>query len=128
MWTTEQIKKLKTEKNEFFSKCESLARQFIPIPASTDSDKPLDKEYLLFERVVSTFQEQLRERWKEQAEETTVLLRNQFTTFTEGHQRLIQYVAESVVITEVLQNWYTYYGQVFGKMKKTHELINSLQK
>ena len=38
---------------------------------------------------------------------------------------LIQYVVESVITIDILQNWYTYYGHVFEEMKNTHELISS---
>ena len=63
-----------------------------------------------------TFQEQLNGRQQEKAEETVVLLRNQYTTFTEAHSMLIQYVSESVVTTDVLRSWDTYYGHVFEEM------------
>ena len=81
---------------------------------------------LFFESVVLNFQEQLKERRHEQVEETTVILRNQCTAFTKAYKLLSQYIAESIVMTEVLRNWYTYYGQVFEKLQKTCELISSL--
>ena len=48
----ENIKKMKAEQNEFLAKCESLAESFIPILVGTDSNKPLDKAYLIFESIV----------------------------------------------------------------------------
>ena len=56
----EQIEKLKTEQTEFLTKCENLARQFIPILKGVDTDKPLDKSYQLFKSIVSKFQAQLQ--------------------------------------------------------------------
>ena len=56
-----------------------------------------------------------------------MLLQNQFTTFNVAYKMLIQYVAESAITTDVLWNWYTYYGQVFKGMKNTCELVSSLQ-
>ena len=40
---------------------------------------------------------------------------------------LVQYVAESIVTTDFLRKWYTYYGHVIEEMQKTRELISSLQ-
>ena len=49
---------------------------------------------------------------EDQKEETSILLRQQYTTFSEAHKVLQNHMEESV-ITEVLCDWPTYYGQVF---------------
>ena len=58
----EHIEQLKVEQSTFLAKCESLAQQIITIPLRTDSDKPLDNAYLIFESVVSTLQEKLNKK------------------------------------------------------------------
>ena len=41
----EQLKKIKTKKTKFLTKCENIAKKFITILEEVDIDKPLDKEY-----------------------------------------------------------------------------------
>ena len=92
------IEQLKAEQFAFLAKCENLAQQIITIPLRTDSDKPLDKlSYLIFESDVLTLREQLNKKWQDQVEETYILLRNQYTTFTMVHNLSVQYVVESVI-------------------------------
>ena len=58
----EQIEKIKTKHDEFLTKCENKAKQFISILEGVETDKPLDKAYQIFVSVVSKFQAQLQER------------------------------------------------------------------
>ena len=44
----------KKEQVEFLLKCRNLAQSIIPGPMEADTDKSLEKEYQLFESVVST--------------------------------------------------------------------------
>ena len=46
-------------------------------------------------------------------EKTSVLLRNQYTTFSEAHKVLKDHFEESIVTEEVLRSWVFYYVQVF---------------
>ena len=109
----EQIKKLKTKQAKFLTRCQNLARKVIIVPEEVDTEIPLKKSYQLFESVVSSFQERLQENKEEKEEETSVLLINQYTTFSEAHNLLKEHIIESITIEEVLRNWFTYYGQVF---------------
>ena len=79
----------------------------------TDTDKPLEKAYQLFETVVSTLQAQLQLTKEYQKEETYRLLRQQYTTFCEAHKVPHGHLEESIIAEDVLRNWHTYYGQVF---------------
>ena len=54
----------------------------------TDTEKPLEKEYQLFESVVSTLQAQLEAKVEGKNEETFMLLRQQYTTFSKAHKVL----------------------------------------
>ena len=83
-----QIEKLKTEQMEFLTRCRDLAQKVILIPEGADTDKPLDHAYKLFESVVSSLQTQLQEKKEENIEHTSVLLRNQYTTFSKAHKVL----------------------------------------
>ena len=99
----EQLKKIKTEQTKFLNKCENLVKQFITIPEGVDTKKPLDKAYQLFESFVLKLQAQLQERTEEQAEEATILLRNQYTTFSAAHNLLKEHINESITTEEVLR-------------------------
>ena len=79
----ERIKKMKVEQVEFLAKCRTLTQTVLPGMAETDTDKPLEKAYQLFESVVSNLQTQLLIKRDKQKEETFVLLRQQYTTFFE---------------------------------------------
>ena len=48
--------------------------------------------------------------------------------FTTAHNMLVHYASKCVVTTEVLQNRYTHYGNVFQEMQKTTKLNCSLHK
>ena len=82
-------------------------------PLEADIDNQLEKEYQLFESMVSTPQSHLLNTKKYQKEETSILLRKQYTTFSEAHKVLQDHLEESVLTEEVLHDWPTYYGQVF---------------
>ena len=56
---------------------------------------------------------QLQIKRDEQKEETSMLLKQQYTSFFEAHKQLQDHLEESVTMEEVLRSWYTYYGQVF---------------
>ena len=71
---------------EFITKCRNLTQTILPVVAKTDRDKPLERAYHLFESVVSNLQTQLQTKKEEQAEETFVLLKQQFTTFSEAYK------------------------------------------
>ena len=62
---------------------------------------------------MSNLHTQLQTKNDEQKEVTYVLLRHQYTTFSEAHKVLQEHLDESTTTEEVLRNWYTYYGQVF---------------
>ena len=47
---------------------------------------------------------------EEQKEETSRLLMQQYTTFSEDYKVLQDHLEESVTIEEVLRDWSTYYG------------------
>ena len=102
-----------------------MAQQVIPVLQEADIDKPLDHAYQLFESVMSSLQTQLQEKKEEQIEQTSVLLRNQLTTFFEAQRVLKEHFEESNVTEEVLISWVTYYSQLFQKLRNTHEHIKS---
>ena len=85
----------------------------IPGPTKVDTDKPLKKSYQLFESVVSMLQEQMQDTRQEQKEETTRLLMQQHTIFSEAYKVLQDHMEESVITEEVLRDWPAYYGQVY---------------
>ena len=87
---------------------------------------PLEKSYQLFESLVSSFKTQLQEKKEEHVEETSILLRNQYTTFSVAHNVLKEHMEESTVKEEVIRNWFTYYGQVFQHVRDMCVLIKSL--
>ena len=109
----ERLEKLKTEQVEFPTKCRTLTKTVIPGPAETDTDKPLEKAYQLFESVVSNLQAQLQTKKEEKKEETSVLLRHQYMAFLEAHKVLQEHLQELDITEEVLCSRYTHYGQVF---------------
>ena len=110
------------------TKCRVLTQTMILGIANTDIDKPLERVYQLFKSVVSNLQTRLQSKKDEQKEETFVLLRKQYTTFFEAHKVLQGQLEEYVTREEVLQSWYTYYGQVFQQNLQTHEHIQNLEK
>ena len=57
---------MKIEQVEFLTKCRTLTQTVIPGPVETDTNKPLEKAYQLFESVMSNLQEQLQTKREEQ--------------------------------------------------------------
>ena len=98
---------------EFLNKCRKLVQSVIPGPIKDDINKPLEKSYQLFESMVSTLQKQMQNTKQEQKEETTRLLMQQHTAFSEAYKVLREHMEESVTTEEVLRDWPTYYGQVY---------------
>ena len=96
-------------------------------PIEADSDKPLEKTEQLFERVVSTLKTHLQYTKAEQKEETSRLLRQQYTTFLEAHKVLQDHLEESIITEEVLHDWNTYYRQVFQQTRQIREQIQVLE-
>ena len=94
-------------------KCRDLTQQVILVPKGSDTNRPLQHAYQLFESGVSGLQTQLHENKEEQTEHTSVLLKNQYIAFLEAHKVLKEHFKESIVTEEVLRSWVTYYGQVF---------------
>ena len=76
---------------------------------------------------MSSLQTQLQASKEEHTEHTSILLRNQFTSFSEAHKVLIEHFKESNVIEEVLRSWFTHYNQVFQQIRTIGEKIKSLQ-
>ena len=77
------------------------------------TDKPLEKSYQLFESVVTTLQVHLQNTKEDQKQETSRLLMQQYTTFSEAYKVLQDHLEESIITKEVLCYWPTYYRQVF---------------
>ena len=100
----EQIEKLKTEQIEFLTKCRNLTQTILPGATETDTDKPLERAYQLFESIVSNLQTQLQTKKDEQVEETFVLLRQKYTKFSEARKVLKEHFEESTTTNEVLRN------------------------
>ena len=71
----ERIEKMKVEQVEFFTKCRTLTQTVIPGMVETDTNKPLERAYQLFESVMSNLQMQLQIKRDEKKEETSMLLR-----------------------------------------------------
>ena len=90
--------------------------------------QPLEKEYQLFESMVSTLQSHLQNTKEDQIEETSRLLRKQYIKFSEAHKVLHDHLEESIITNEVLRDWPTYYRQVFQQTRKTREQIQVLEK
>ena len=124
----EQIDSIKIEKIEFLSNCRNLIQAIIPGPIEADTNKPLEKAYQLLENVVSTLQAQLQLTKEDQKEETYILLRQQYTAFSEAHKVLQDHLVDSIITEEVLRNWPTYYGQVFQQSRQTREKIQEPKK
>ena len=61
----------------------------------TNTNKPLERAYQLFESVMSNLQTQLQTKMEEQEEETCVLLKQQFRTFLEAYKVLQESFEES---------------------------------
>lgn len=78
-----------------------------------DNDKTLVKAYQLFKSVVSTLQAQMQNTKEEQKEETSRLLMQQYTAFSEAYKVLQDHMEEFVITEGVLQDWPTYYEKVF---------------
>ena len=51
-----ELNDIEKEQVKFLSKCRNLTQSVIPRPMEVDTEKPLEKEYQLFESVVSTLQ------------------------------------------------------------------------
>ena len=69
--------------------------------AETDTEKPLERAYQLFESVMSNLQRQLQIKRNEQNEETFVLLRQQYIAFSEAHKVLQDNFEESLTTEKV---------------------------
>ena len=54
-----------------------------------------------------------------------MLLRQQFTTFSEEHKVLQEHLEDSTTTEEVLRSWYTNYGQIFQHAQETREHIKT---
>ena len=85
----------------------------IPRPIEVDTDKPLEKSYQLFESMVLTLHIQMQNTREEQKEETTRLLMQQHTAFSEAYKVLQDHIEESITTEGVLRDWTAYYGKVF---------------
>ena len=103
------------EQVEFLLKCRNLAQSIIPGSMEADTDKSFEKAYQLFESVVSTLQVHMQNT----KEETSRLLMQQYTTFSEAYKVLQDHMEEYVITEGVLRDWPTYYGQVFQQTRQT---------
>ena len=65
---------------------------------------------------------------EEKKEETSRLLMQQYTTFSEAYKVLQHHMEESVITEGVLRDWPTYYGQVFQQTWQTRQQIQALEK
>ena len=54
---------------------------------------------------------------EEKKEETTQLLMQQHTAFSEAYKVLQDHIEESVITEGVLRDWLAYYGQVFQQTR-----------
>ena len=93
-----------------------------------DTNKPLEKEYRLFESVVSALHTQIQNTREEKKEETTRLLMQQHTTFFKSYKVLQDHMEDSVITEGVLRDWLAYYGQVFQHTRQTRQEIQALEK
>ena len=91
-------------------------------------DMPLEKAYQLFESVVVTLQVHIHNNKEDKKEETTRILMQQHTTFSEAYKVLQDHMEESVITEELLWDWPTYYGQVFQQTRRTREHIQALER
>ena len=78
----------KNEQIEFLLKCKKLVQTVVPRPLEADTDKPLEKSYQLFESVVGTLQEHIKNTKEDKKEETSRLLTKQYTSFSEAYKVL----------------------------------------
>ena len=62
-----------------------------------DTDKPLEKAYQLLESVVLTLQSHLQNTKEDQIEETSRLLRQQYTAFSEAHKVLQDHLEDYII-------------------------------
>ena len=85
----------------------------IPRTTEDDTDKPLEKSYQLFESVVLALQTHMQNIREEKKEETTQLLMQQHTSFSEAYKVLQDHMEESVITEGVLRDWPTYYEKIF---------------
>ena len=109
------------------TKCKSLNHTVLLEANETNTGKPLERAYQLLESVVSNLQVQLQAKKEEQKEETSMLFRQQYTSFSEAHKVLQEHLEESTTTEEVLCSWYTHYGQVFQQAQETHKHIKKLE-
>ena len=86
------------EQVKFLNKCRNLVQSMIPGPVEVNTDKPLERAYQLFERMVSALQAQIQDTKEEHKEETIQLLMEQHTTFSEAY-KVLQDNMEEYVIT-----------------------------
>ena len=78
--------------------------------------------------MVSTLHIQTQNTREEQKEETARLLMQQHTAFSEAYRVLQDHMEKSVITEGVLQDWPTYYGQVFQHTQQTRQQIQALEK
>ena len=76
---------------------------------------------------MSNLETQLHAKKDEQKEETSVLLRSQYTTFSEAYKVLQEHLEEFTTTEEVLHIWYSYYGQAFQQAWDTREHIKTIE-
>ena len=88
-------------------------------PVEVDTDKPLERAYQLFERMVSALQAQIQETKEEKKEETAHLLMVQHIAFSKAYKVLQDHMEESVITEEILRDWPAYYGQVYQQNRQT---------
>ena len=74
------------------TKCRNLTHTVLPKANELDTNKPIERAYQLLESVVSNLQAQLQTKKEEQKEETSMLLRQQYTTFSEAHKVLQEHL------------------------------------
>ena len=116
-----ELNDIENDQVEFLSKCRNLAQSIIPRTMEVGTDKPLEKAYQLFESVMATLQVHLQNTKEDKKEETSRLLMQQYTTFSEAYKVLQDHLEESLITEEVLRDWPTYYGQVFQQTRQTWE-------
>ena len=123
-----ELDDIEKEQVKLLLKYRNLAQFVIPGSMEADTDNPLEKAYQLFESVVSTLQAHMQNTKEEQQEETSRLLMQQYTAFSEAYKVLQDHMEESVITEGVLWDWPTYYGQVFQQTRQTREQNQTLEK
>ena len=93
----EELDNKEKEQVEFLNKCRNLVQFVIPGPKEVDTDKLLEKDYQLFESMVSALQAQIQDTKEEQKEETVWLLMEQHTAFLEAYKVLQDHMEEPVI-------------------------------